>query len=778
MNKFIYQIEKKELEENIELKLFIVNEKQKIEIEIINIPYNIILEKKGFDELNIKSDKIKISPVKLKNKKKDAVVKIEIENKELYEYLIQQVKDNNLEIYEADVPIEHQYLIDNEIEVNFEGEIKDKKKAKKEIKEMKYVSIDIETIGEKEKQEIVLISSFSPYGNEINKVYVNIDKINSKKQKEIKEKQFREFEIVIVQNEKELLSKFKEDIINFEAQVIIGWNVIDFDFKVIRERMKSHDIEFKFSKYCENECRLRINNDFFRDSTMNCEGLLVFDVIQLLKSNFISFEDYKLDTVAKEVLKDSKINLSLNGNEETIEDKLIAIENLLNKDPIKLIEYNFKDSYLTSQILEKLNLLELMCKRSILTGTPISRVKSPIATLDVMYLKKLHKQKIVASSNFNFTASNPIEGAYVIEPKKGFYEDMFVLDFKSLYPSIIMTFNIDPFTYDEGKDILAPNGAMFSSKLGILPELILKLYEERDLAKKEKDTVKSFVLKITMNSFYGAMASPKSRFYNKDVGGAITSFGRKIIQKAQSFVEEKGHKVVYGDTDSIFVKINGSKGKSFEDKKKLGLLLENELNKYFDLWIENEFKQKNYLNIELEKIYSKFFIASKKRYVGQDEINKKTQFVGMEAIRGDWTELAQRFQVNLVNLIFSGAHKEKINKFILEEIDNLKLGKFDSQLIYKKKITKPLAMYTKTTPPHVKAAREVKDFSGRLVKYVLTKDGPKHISLIEKNVNFDYDHYIEKQLMGVSDDLLECIGINFAEVVGKKKQKSLNSFFG
>ncbi|MCA9458994.1 MAG: hypothetical protein KC550_00430 [Nanoarchaeota archaeon] len=662
MNKFIYQIEKKELEENIELKLFIVNEKQNIEIEKINIPFSIKLEKKGFMDLNIENEKIKISPEKYKNKKGEEIIKVDIKNKELYEYLIQQIKDSKLERYEADVPIEHQYLIDNEIQINYYGEIENKIKAKTEQKELKYVSIDIETIGEKEKQEIVLISSYSPYGEKINNVYANIEKISPEKQKEINKKEFKDFKLIIVQNEKELLEKFKEDIINFEAQIIIGWNVIDFDFKVIKERMKVHDIEFKFSKHCDNECKLRINTDFFRDSLMNCEGLLVFDVIQLLKSNFINFEDYKLDTVAKEVLKDSKINLNSNGNEDTntIEDKLAAIENMLNKDPIKLIEYNFKDSYLTSKILDKLNLIELMCKRSILTGTPLSRVKSPITTLDVMYLKKLHKQGLVASSNFNFNASAPIEGAYVIEPEKGFYEDVFVLDFKSLYPSIIMTFNLDPFTYGEGKDILAPNGAEFSSKLGILPELILELYKERDVAKKEKDLVKSFVLKITMNSFYGAMASPKSRFYNKEVGEAITSFGRKIIQKAKGFVEEKGHKVVYGDTDSIFVKIKKSEGKSFEDKKKLGFELEKELNKYFDLWVKNEFGQMSYLSIELEKLYSKFFIASKKRYVGQDEMAGKIQFVGMEAIRGDWTELAQRFQVNLVNLIFEDSKKKKL----------------------------------------------------------------------------------------------------------------------
>lgn len=425
-----------------------------------------------------------------------------------------------------------------------------------------------------------------------------------------------------------------------------------------------------------------------------------------------------------------------------------------------------------------------MQKRSSITQTPLSKVKSPIATLDIMYLKELHKRGFVASSHYDFSNSSQIEGAYVIEPKKDFYKNIFVFDFKSLYPSIIMTFNIDPFTFtneNQSKQLItAPNGANFSREKGILPDLIKQIYLEREIAKKENDDIKSYALKITMNSFYGAIASPKSRYYNRNIGEAITSFGRKILLKAKAFVEKRGDIVIYGDTDSIFVKINGLDSNNLEEMKRYGKQIETKLNEFFMEWIEHEFKLKSYLKIELEKIYSKFFIASKKRYVGFDLMKGKKQFVGMEAIRGDWTELARNFQKELVELIFNESKLKDIKKYIIVKINDLKAGKYDSELIYTKKITKPLTEYTKTTPPHVKAARELKNFHGQVVRYIMTKNGPKHINLIKENkkhYEYDYEHYIEKQLKGVSDDLLETIGIDFDSIIDDKKQTKLDKYF-
>lgn len=405
------------------------------------------------------------------------------------------------------------------------------------------------------------------------------------------------------------------------------------------------------------------------------------------------------------------------------------------------------------------------------------KIRSPIATLDIMYLKKLHERGYVAPSIFHSSVgATPIEGAFVIEPEKGFYEDVFVFDFTSLYPSIIMTFNIDPFTYSKGGSIEAPNGARFLREKGILPELIEELFALRTQAKKEGDEVKSHALKITMNSFYGSVASPKCRFYNKEVGEAITAFGRKIIQETKSFLESNSHSVVYGDTDSVFV-MSKEKKKTLEEKKAFAKALEKQINEFFRKWCENKFGVESKLSIKFEKLFEHFFIASKKRYVGYDALSQSTSFTGMEAVRGDWTDLAKSFQVNLVNLIFSAAKKREIEEAILQTVKDLREGKLDETLVYKKKITKNLSEYTKTTPPHVKAARELTDFKGRLVEYVMTKKGPKHISLLTKDDEIDYEHYVEKQLKGVSDDILGAYGLDFDAVVKKNKQGSLTQFF-
>jgi len=765
MSKFLYQICKNETEEQIELIEYYVNDKKETICNKTRFPYSILINKKDFETLNIKSDNVFLAEQKLKDINGEEVIKIEIKSKELYKFILSELKEIKSMPYEQDLITEHKLLIENNLPL-IEGS---------EYLPLKYLSIDIETLGEGEKQNIIMISSYSPNDENVNKVYCDMSKITKDNVKAIEKYKFEGFELVKCASEKEVLSKFQEDIIIFEPQTIIGWNVIDFDFKIIKDRLKAFGLKFKFSKSTQN-CKLNLRSDFFQDSFMECPGTLIFDIIHLLKKNFIVFEDYKLNTVAKAVLSDTKVELGDDSDENEVEDKLLAIENLFKKDPIKLIEYNFKDSYLTSAIVEKLNLLELMCKRSILTGTPISRVKSPIATLDVMYLKELHKKNLVANTNFNFQNTNPIEGAYVIEPKRGFYEDVFVLDFKSLYPSIIMTFNIDPFTYCKSGQIESPTSAKFDKTPGILPELILKLYKERNKAKKDNDEIKSFALKTTMNSFYGALASPKSRYYNQDVGEAITGFARHIIKKAKSFVEELGHKVIYGDTDSIFVKFN-AEFKDKESKIVKGKELEKIMNTYFNNWVKTEYGQKNFLDLEFEKLYSKFFIATKKRYVGYDEFTKKIQFIGMEAIRGDWTMLARNFQVELVNLIFEKKPNEEIEKYIKNYIKKLRDKDFDDLLIYTKKIAKPLSEYTKITPPHVKAAREVKDFKGRVVKYYILKSGPKHISLKTEKDEFDYDHYIKKQLKGVSDDLLECLGIDFDKTIGEIKQKSLDSFF-
>ena len=696
-------------------------------------------------------------------------VKITPKSQEAKEEVENIINLYNFKTFEFDINESNYYLIETQEEIcggiNYELS--------------KIVSLDIETLGEEDNQYINLVSCSSYCEEYSNKVFVNCEALhNNFKNLKDEELSFDEdFQIIWCENERELLHHLIEDIKTFQPQFIVGWNVIGFDFKIIKQRCSYYNIEFNVSTF-EGESIMRVSNTFFGKDMLQFPGILVLDGIQLLKTNYIIFDDYKLNSVSREVLGAQKVDLDESEDSDySISEKIKTIEHNWRTNPKKLIWYNYKDSTLVLDILKQLDLMNLMIERSVITQTIIERLQSPIAVLDQMYLKELHKQQKVAITHYPSSGTTPIEGAYIIDPTIGFYEDIVIFDFASLYPSIMITFNIDPFSYSTKGDITAPNGATFSSKMGILPEILKTLFKLRRVAKSQGDTIKSHALKITMNSFYGAMASSKARYYNTHLAESITSFGRECLLEAKKFLEEKGVQVIYGDTDSVFVKGIFLEDSTLLDKQKWVKKIEQEINEHFNLWVSEQFNVESFLKIEGEKIFEKFYISTKKRYVGQD-YDKKLHFTGLEAIRGDWTQLAKEFQVQLVTQIFNGKKNEEIKQFILNEITSLKSKVYDSKLVYLKKITKPLNEYIKTTPPHVKAAREIDNFSGRVVKYVMTLKGPKHISLFNiKTMEYDYEHYVDKQLKGVSSEMLSILGIDFDEVVNGKKQSKLNEFF-
>ena len=758
MSNFLYKIESIKKENFIEIILYYTNEKKETILEYDKLHYSLKILKNDFLNLENKYEIKK----EYKNIRKEKVVDFIIETETEFLNLKNYFKSKKIKCYELDLKPEQNYLIEKDLKI-LNG---DENKIN-----FKYLILDIETIGKDfDNQEITLISTYSKNEN-MSFVYVNKEKIKDKNK--IKNFNPKDFSLKIFKNEKEMLKNFLQDIKNFSPQIISGWNVIDFDFLVIKNRCKKLNLQFNFSKY-NGITKMRIINDFFRESYLEVPGIIIIDSIFLLKKNFINFPDFKLSTVAKEVLKDDKINLEDdNLADENIQSKMDVITNMFYKNPIKLIKYNFKDSLLVSNIIEKLKLLNLMKKRSIISNTPILNVKSPVYTLDLMYLKKLHKLNLIANTNFNFSSGQSITGAFVMNPEIGFHNNIFVFDFKSLYPSLIMTFNLDPFTYDIKGEIIAPNNAKFSKKIGILPEIISNLAQERQIAKDEKNFIKSNAIKVTMNSFYGAIASPKSRFYNNEIGEAITGFARFFIKLTRDYIQNnKIGKVIYGDTDSVFIKFE----KIIGDKKTYSKKIENKINIYLKNYIEKNYKINSKLEIEAEKIYSNFFIASKKRYVGFNLDKQKLEFVGLEYVRGDWTNLAKKFQKKIIEMIFDKKKIIEMKIYIYDFINKLENGKFDNDLEYWKKLTKPLKDYTKTTPPHVKAAREIKDFDNRLVKYIMTIDGPKHISKRNKKTKYDYKHYVEKQLIGVCDDIFNGINIDIKDLIYKKTQKSLTGF--
>jgi len=162
--------------------------------------------------------------------------------------------------------------------------------------------------------------------------------------------------------------------------------------------------------------------------------------------------------------------------------------------------------------------------------------------------------------------------------------------------------------------------------------------------------------------------------------------------------------------------------------------------------------------------------GTKKRYAGLLIVDgkEKMSFTGMEFVRSDWTDLSKKFQTELFERVFK---KEETSEYIRTFVENLKNGKYDDMLIYKKNINKPLSEYTKTTPPHVKAARQLKKLTSNQIQYIITTEGPEPIEKLKHKP--DYEHYIDKQIKPIADTILSVSGQSFGDVMKGTRQTNL-----
>ena len=455
-------------------------------------------------------------------------------------------------------------------------------------------------------------------------------------------------------------------------------------------------------------------------------------------------------------------------------DKLAEIQRQYREDPVALAKYNLEDCRLVAEIFEKTDLLNFSIQRANMTGLAIDRQGGSSAAFDNLYLPRLHRHGFVAPDIGSQTNTQHSPGGYVMDSQPGLYENVLVLDFKSLYPSIIRTFKIDPLglAVNTGIEDSIPGflQAEFSRDKHILPDIVTQLWHDRDIAKKENNQPLSQAIKIIMNSFYGVLGSSGCRFFNPQLASSITMRGHQIIQTSKEIIERQGYSVIYGDTDSVFVLLGD--GKDEEECNAIGRQLQESLNNWWQRYLEAEFKIKSYLEIEFETHYLRFLMptirgaekGSKKRYAGMVQKNgeKKMIFKGLETVRTDWTPLAREFQQELYQRIFNNIPFEA---FISDTHDALIRGELNNKLTYTKRLRRPLESYTSTQPPQVKAARKMKN-PGRKIEYVITLNGPEPIESICSVP--DYQHYVDKQLAPVADSILHFLGTSFEKITARQ----------
>ena len=595
--------------------------------------------------------------------------------------------------------------------------------------------------------------------------------------------------IEYVADEASLLSRWIEWVERIDPDILIGWNVINFDLRLLQKKSQALGVPLSIGRGASQPVWRQSQADRNHHFVL-IPGRVVLDGIDTLRSATYNFASFALESVARELLGRGKLIHDKTHSDPFYKAK--EIRRQFEQEKETLAAYNLEDCQLVWDIFEKTELVRFSIERARLTGLEIDRTGGSVAAFDNLYLPRLHRKGYIAPNIGDYQGELSAPGGYVMDSTPGLQDSVLVLDYKSLYPSIIRTFRVDPLARvaaqraDPQDVIPGYDGASFHKRDHILPKIIENLWAARDEAKRDGNAALSQAIKIIMNSFYGVLGTSGCRLHDSRLTSSITKRGHDIIIQTVKLIEAEGYEVIYGDTDSVFVSLNGSRDN--RTAADIGNHLVATINRYWRDYLQQEYAIESCLEMEFETHFRQFFMptmrgseqGSKKRYAGliDDEQGKRNiVYKGLETVRTDWTELAREFQQTLYQLIFDG---EEYADYIRQTVADLYDGRFDHQLVYRKRLHKKLAEYQKNIPPHaqaaIKAEAEFKQnqqpsrYRNRSwIEYVITVAGAQTLEC--QNAKLDYEHIVEKQLTPIADTILNAIGSSMDEIA--RQQQSL-----
>ena len=576
----------------------------------------------------------------------------------------------------------------------------------------------------------------------------------------------------------QLLERLNGWLATHDPDAIIGWNVVQFDLRVLHEHAQRLGVPLMLGRgdepmaWREHGSR----NHYFAAAA----GRLIIDGIEALRSATWSFESFSLENVAQTLLGEGK-------DISTPYQRMDEINRMFAEDKPALARYNLKDCELVIRIFAKTELLKFLLERASVTGLPADRNGGSVAAFTHLYMPLMHRQGFVAP-NLGDKPPEASPGGFVMDSRPGLYESVLVLDYKSLYPSIIRSFLIDPVGLIEGlkhpddsDSVEGFRGARFSRTRHCLPAIVARVSEGREEAKREHNAPLSQALKIIMNAFYGVLGSSGCRFFDTRLASSITMRGHQIMRQTRALVEAQGYEVIYGDTDSTFVWLGSAH--SQEDAGRIGRALVQHVNAWWREHLHTEFGLQSALELQYETHFTRFLMptirgaeeGSKKRYAGlvvRGDGSEEMVYKGLETVRSDWSPLARQFQQELYQRIF---HRQPHQDYIRDYVRRTLSGELDELLIYRKRLRRRLDDYERNVPPHVRAARLADDYNDRLgrprqyqrggwISYVISVNGPEPLEV--RQAPIDYDHYVTRQLQPVADAILPFVNDDFATLVG------------
>lgn len=593
------------------------------------------------------------------------------------------------------------------------------------------------------------------------------------------------------QNEKEMLDAFSSKIKSENPDVLVGYNSANFDLTYLLARAKANSTKLhlgRFSSQIRPQKKGLITG-------MSIDGRVHMDLYPIVKFfgfiGIIKTQKFNLDSVAEDVLGNKKVKI-------TKED----IWKMWDSNDIeKLAEYSLVDAQLTKQLADRFLPIEVELSsvaKMPLFETTISTSGQLVENL--LMFHAISRNELIPSKPEGEEISEregaPIQGAFVKLPEPGIYENVAVLDFRGLYPSIIVSYNIDPATIleptdSENEPFISPSGARFTKKeIGVIPFVLDYLIDMRmkiknEIKKFDKSTeeyirlaARSQALKILANSFYGYMGYARSRWYSRDCAESVTAWGRKHIMETIEHAEKSGFSVLYADTDSVFILY-----KNKEDVLK------------FMKDVNSSLPSK--MELELEGFYPRGVFVSKKTHSSDDgETGAKKKYAllaedgrikirGFELVRRDWSKVAKDTQLKVLEAILKEGSKEKAVKIIRETVTRLQSGKVPLEdLAISTQLNKNPQNYD-IVSPELEAAKKliaagISAEKGTLISYVVGKNG-KSISEkaypLELAKDYDPDYYIDNQVMPSVMKIMKELGYDEYSMKFGGKQKSLDQFF-
>lgn len=592
-----------------------------------------------------------------------------------------------------------------------------------------------------------------------------------------------DFDYEVCATRRDLLDRLEDWIRRHDPDAIIGWNLVQFDLRILQQHAQQMQRPLRLGRD-GSAIEWREHGGRQEHWFAGIAGRLVIDGIEALRSATWSFPSFSLEHVAQSLLGEGKAV-------DNPYDRMAEIDRMFDEDKPALARYNLQDCVLVTRIFEKSGLLAFLLERASVTGLAADRSGGSVAAFEHAYMPLMHRLGRVAP-NIGDVPGADSPGGFVMDSRSGLYDSVLVLDYKSLYPSIIRTFLIDPVGLvaglEEPEEDTVPGfrGARFSRTQHCLPGIVTRVWQGRDAAKRERNAPLSQALKIIMNSMYGVLGTTGCRFFDPRLASSITMRGHEIMHRTRELIEAQGYQVIYGDTDSTFVWL----GRAHEEDEaaRIGRALVDHVNDWWRAHLQAALKLDSALELEYETHFARFLMptvrgsdeGSKKRYAGlvrRPGGGEELVFKGLETVRTDWTPLAQAFQQELYGRVFRG---EPYEDYVRDYVARTLAGRMDGQLVYRKRLRRPLVEYERNVPPHVRAARAADDFhvrqgrppqyrNGGWIRYVMTVAGPEPLETLDpRRTPVDYEHYLTKQLEPVADGILPFLDDSFARLTSRQ----------